>query len=264
MSRTPHGIQVRAASRVGDGAMVDLLVRDGLWCALSEQGMGEMSDAASAELGIGRADQDAFALASHRRAAAASGRLAEELVPLPELDRDEGVRPDTTIERLAALRPAFTPDGTLTAGNSSQMSDAGSAGVVTSAARAAALGIEPLAEIAGYATVAGPDPTLHLKPAAAARTLLERHGLAPRDIDLWEINEAFGAVVLASMRDLGIDHDRVNVGGGAIAIGHPLGGSGFRLVLTLAHEMRRRGAQLGVAAICGGGGQGGALLLRRG
>jgi acetyl-CoA C-acetyltransferase len=263
MSRALHGVQVRAARRMGDGAMVDLLVRDGLWCALSEQGMGEMSDVASAQFGIDRADQDAFALASHQRAAAAAERLAEEIAPLPELDHDEGVRPDATIEKLAALRPAFTADGTLTAGNSSQMSDAGSAGVVTNAARAAALGVEPLAEIVGYATVAGPDPTLHLKPAAAARALLGRHGLTPGDVDLWEINEAFGAVVLASMRELGIDHDRVNVGGGAIAIGHPLGGSGFRLVLTLAHEMRRRGAELGLAAICGGGGQGGALLLRR-
>ncbi|GAA0908198.1 acetyl-CoA C-acyltransferase [Pseudonocardia zijingensis] len=263
MSRALHGVQVRAASRVGDGAMVDLLVRDGLWCALSEQGMGEMSDVASAQLGIGRAEQDAFALASHQRAAAAADRRAAEIAPLPELDRDEGVRPGTTLDALAALRPAFTPDGTLTAGNSSQMSDAGSAGVVTSAARAAALGVEPLAEIVGHATVAGPDPTLHLKPAAATRVLLERHGLTPADVDLWEINEAFGAVVLASMRELGIDHDRVNVRGGAIAIGHPLGGTGFRLVLTLAHEMRTRGAALGVAAICGGGGQGAALLLRR-
>ncbi|TQL91106.1 acetyl-CoA C-acyltransferase [Pseudonocardia kunmingensis] len=263
MSRALHGVQVRAAAKVGDGAMVDLLVRDGLWCALSEQGMGEMSDAATAQLGISRADQDAFALASHQRAAAATGRLAEEIVALPGLDHDEGVRPDSTIDRLARLRPAFTPDGTLTAGNSSQMSDAGSAGIVTSAGRAAALGVEPLAEIAGYAAVAGPDPTLHLKPAVAARDLLKRHGLSPGDVDLWEINEAFGAVVIATMRDLEIDHDRVNVNGGAIAIGHPLGGSGFRLVMTLAFEMRRRGAELGVAAICGGGGQGGALLLRR-
>ncbi|OLT05565.1 acetyl-CoA acetyltransferase [Pseudonocardia sp. CNS-004] len=263
MSRALHGVQVRGAAKVGDAAMVDLLVRDGLWCALSEQGMGEMSDAATAQLGISRADQDAFALASHQRAAAAADRLAEEIVALPGLDHDEGVRPDSTIDRLANLRPAFTPDGTLTAGNSSQMSDAGSAGVVTSAGRAAALGVEPLAEIAGYAAVAGPDPTLHLKPAVAARDLLKRHGLSPGDVDLWEINEAFGAVVLATMRELEIDHDRVNVNGGAIAVGHPLGGSGFRLVMTLAYEMRRRGAELGVAAICGGGGQGGALLLRR-
>jgi acetyl-CoA C-acetyltransferase len=264
MSRALHGVQVRAADRVGDGALVDLLVHDGLWCAVSEQGMGEMSDAATAGLGISRADQDAFALASHQRAVAAADRLAEEITALAALDRDEGVRSDSTIEKLTGLRPAFTADGTLTAGNSSQMSDAGSAGVVTSAARAAALGVEPLAEIAGYATVAGPDPTLHLKPAAAARALLKRHGLAPDDVDLWEINEAFASVVLAAMHDLGIDHDRVNVNGGAIALGHPLGASGFRLVLTLGHEMRRRGAQLGVAAICGGGGQGAAVLLRRG
>jgi acetyl-CoA C-acetyltransferase len=263
MSRALHGVQVRAAHRVGDGALVDLLVRDGLWCALSEQGMGEMSDAATAGLGISRTDQDAFALASHQRAVVATDRLAEEIAPLPQLAHDEGVRPDSTIETLAGLRPAFTADGTLTAGSSSQMSDAGSAGVVTNAARAAALGVPLLAEIAGYATVAGPDPTLHLKPAAAARALLKRHGLTPADVDLWEINEAFASVVLASMRDLGIDHDRVNVNGGAIAIGHPLGASGFRLVLTLAYEMRRRDVEFGVAAICGGGGQGGAILLRR-
>jgi acetyl-CoA C-acetyltransferase len=263
MSRALHGVQVREATRTGDGALVDLLVRDGLWCALSEQGMGEMSDAATADLGIARADQDALALASHQRAAAAGGRLAGEIVPLPELAADEGVRPDSTAERLARLRPAFVEGGTLTAGNSSQMSDAGSAGIVTTSAHASALGIEPLAEIVGYLAVAGPDPTLHLKPANAARDLLKRHGLTPADVDLWEINEAFAAVVLATERDLGLDHDRVNVNGGAIALGHPLGASGFRLVLTLAHEMRRRGAEHGVAAICGGGGQGGAILLRR-
>ncbi|MHA6624917.1 acetyl-CoA C-acyltransferase [Pseudonocardia sichuanensis] len=265
MSRALHGVQVREAARTGDGAMVDLLVRDGLWCALSEQGMGEMSDAATAELGLARADQDALALASHQRAAAATagGRLAEEIVAVGGLDTDEGIRPDSTTDRLACLRPAFVEGGTLTAGNSSQMSDAGSAGIVTTGAHASALGVEPLAEIVGHVAVAGPDPTLHLKPAHAARELLKRHGLTPRDVDLWEINEAFAAVVLATERDLELDHDRVNVNGGAIALGHPLGASGFRLVLTLAHEMRRRGAELGVAAICGGGGQGGAILLRR-
>jgi acetyl-CoA C-acetyltransferase len=143
------------------------------------------------------------------------------------------------------------------------MSDAGSAGVVTSRARAEALGVEPLAEIVDHLAVAGPDPTLHLKPALAARELLKRNGLTPGDIDLWEINEAFAAVVLATARDLEIDHDRINVNGGAVALGHPLGASGFRLVMTLAHEMRRSGAGLGVAAICGGGGQGGAILLSR-
>jgi len=265
MSRALHGVQVREAARTGDGALVDLLVRDGLWCALSEQGMGEMSDAATAQLGIARADQDAFALASHRRAATATadGRLAEEVVAVDGLAADEGVRADTSAERLARLRPAFVADGTLTAGNSSQMSDAGAAGIVTSAARAAALGVEPLAEIVDHLAVAGPDPTLHLKPAVAARELLKRNGLTAGDVDLWEINEAFAAVVLATARDLDLDPDRINVNGGAIALGHPLGASGFRLVLTLAHEMRRRGAGLGVAAICGGGGQGGAILLRR-
>ncbi len=265
MSRAMQGVQVREATRSGDGALVDLLVRDGLWCAISEQGMGEMSDAATAELGISRADQDALALESHQRAAAATaeGRLAQEIVALPWLAADEGIRPDSSIERLARLRPAFVENGTLTAGNSSQMSDAGSAGVVTSRARAEALGVEPLAEIVDHLAVAGPDPTLHLKPALAARELLKRNGLTPGDIDLWEINEAFAAVVLATARDLEIDHDRINVNGGAVALGHPLGASGFRLVMTLAHEMRRTGAGLGVAAICGGGGQGAALLLRR-
>lgn len=263
MSRALHGVQIRAAGKIGDGSTVDLLVRDGLWCAISDQGMGSMSDAANAELHISRADQDTFALGSHQRAVAAASRLAEEIVPVGGLEHDEGVRTGSTLEVLSALSPAFTPEGTLTAGNSSQMSDAGSAGLVASTEHAAALGIAPLVEIAGYSVVAGPDPTLHLKPAAAARRLLDTHGLRPSDIDLWEINEAFAAVVLATTRDLDIDPATVNVNGGAIALGHPLGGSGFRLVMTLAYEMRRRDAELGVAAICGGGGQGGALLLRR-
>ncbi|WP_020499132.1 acetyl-CoA C-acyltransferase [Sciscionella marina] len=263
MSRAPHGIRLRGAAKVGDASTVDLLVRDGLWCSLSDQGMGPMSDAATAELGVSRDDQDAFAAGSHLRAAAALDRLREEIAPLGELDRDEGVRAGSTQQKLASLSPAFTPGGTLTAGNSSQMSDAGSAGFVSTMARAEAMGIEPLAEIGGYVSIAGPDPTLHLKPARAARKLLEVHGLSPADVDLWEVNEAFAAVVLATARDLDVDLDRVNVNGGAIALGHPLGASGFRLVLALAYEMCRRGAAVGVAAICGGGGQGGALLLRR-
>ncbi|WP_031467236.1 acetyl-CoA C-acyltransferase [Sciscionella sediminilitoris] len=263
MSRAPHGIRLRGAARVGDATTVDLLVNDGLWCSLSDQGMGPMSDAATAELGISRRDQDLFALDSHRRAANAVHRLGEEIAVVPGLTCDEGVREDTTVERLSTLHPAFTPDGTLTAGNSSQMSDAGTAGVVTTARHASGLGIEPLAEIRGYVSVTGPDPTLHLKPANAARELLRQHGMAPADVDLWEINEAFAAVVLATARELGLDLDRVNVNGGAVAIGHPLGASGLRLVMSLAYEMRRRGAETGVAAICGGGGQGGALLLRR-
>jgi acetyl-CoA C-acetyltransferase len=265
MSRALHGVQVRQARSTGDGALVDLLVRDGLWCALTDAGMGPISDRANRELGIGRADQDGYALASHRRAAAAadSGRLAREIVPVPGLlDADEGVRPDTTLERLSRLRPAFAADGTITAGNASQLSDAAAAGVLMSRQLAERYGHRPLVEIVDRATVAGPDASLHLKPAAAGRLLLKRHGLTPADVGLWEINEAFAGVALASARDLGLDLDRVNVNGGAVALGHPLGASGFRLVQTLAVEMTLRGTELGVAAICGGGGQGQAILLR--
>jgi acetyl-CoA C-acetyltransferase len=170
---------------------------------------------------------------------------------------------DAENERLAALQPAFGEGGTITAGNASQMSDGGAAGIVTTAARARAQGLEPLAEIAGRALMAGPDSSLHLRPAEASAKLLDRFGLQPGDIDLWEINEAFAGVVVASCAALGIDPERVNVNGGAVALGHPLGASGMRLVLTLAYEMRRRDCTLGVATLCGGGGQGEALLLRR-
>ncbi|HVC72179.1 MAG TPA: acetyl-CoA C-acyltransferase [Mycobacteriales bacterium] len=265
MSRALHGVQVRQARSTGDGALVDLLVKDGLWCALTDAGMGPISDRANRELGIGRADQDGYALTSHRRAAAAaaSGRLGREIVPVPGvLDADEGPRPDTTLERLSRLRPAFAADGTITAGNASQLSDAAAAGVLMSRQLAERSGCPPIVEIVDRATVAGPDASLHLKPAAASRVLLQRHGLTPTDIGLWEINEAFAGVVLASARELGLDPERVNVNGGAVALGHPLGASGFRLLQTLAVEMTLRGTELGVAAICGGGGQGQAVLLR--
>jgi len=265
MSRALHGVQVRQARPTGDGALVDLLVKDGLWCALTDAGMGPISDRANRELGIGRADQDGYALTSHRRAAAAaaSGRLDREIVPVPGvLDADEGPRPDTTLERLSRLRPAFTADGTITAGNASQLSDAAAAGVLMSRQLAERSGCPPIVEIVDRATVAGPDASLHLKPAAASRVLLKRHGLTPTDIGLWEINEAFAGVVLASARELDLDLERVNVNGGAVALGHPLGASGFRLLQTLAVEMTLRGTELGVAAICGGGGQGQAVLLR--
>ena len=175
---------------------------------------------------------------------------------------DEGIRRDTSPERLSALPPSFTPDGTITAGNASQISDGASAGIVTFLERARAAGLEPLAEIGGRVVVAGPDSSLHLRPAEAARKLLARDGLAAADVDLWEINEAFAGVTLASAQDLGLGLDRVNVNGGAVALGHPLAASGFRLVLTLAYELRRRGGRIGIAAICGGGGQGEAILLR--
>lgn len=244
---------------------VDLLVRDGLWCSLEDVGMGPLSDRANRDLAVSRADQDAYAVESHRRAAAATDarRLADELVPDETRDGvDEGIRRDSTPERVARLAPAFTDDGTITAANASQMSDAGAAGVLTTRELADAEGRPVLAEVVGSAVVAGPDSSLHLRPAEAAERLLAAHGLAVDDVALWEVNEAFAGVVLASQRRLGVDLDRVNVNGGAIALGHPLGASGFRLVLTLAHELRRRGEELGVATMCGGGGQGRAVLLR--
>lgn len=268
MSRAPHAVRHRTGSgapRTGDALLVDLLVRDGLWCALADSGMGELSDAENARLGIGRAEQDAFAAASHRRAQAAHQALAAEIAPVPgtSLEADEGVRSAVDTAALARLRPAFTGSGTITAANASQMSDAGAAGVLTSWERARAAGHGRLVEIVDRAVVAGPDPTLHLKPAAAVRTLLDRNGLAASDIDLWEINEAFAGVVLATTGALGLDPARVNAQGGAIALGHPLAASGFRLVQTLAAQLHTGDGELGIAAICGGGGQGQAMLLRR-
>jgi acetyl-CoA C-acetyltransferase len=233
------------------------MVHDGLYCSIADAGMGGMSDAENARLGISREAQDELAARSHARAAAGAGRLAEEIVPLAELASDEGVR-ETSVEALAKLEPAFTAGGTITAGNASQVSDGAAAAIVTTAGRAG----DHLAEIAGRAVVAGSDSTLHLRPAEASAKLLDRHGLKPADIALWEVNEAFAGVVLASATALGIDLERVNVNGGAVALGHPLAGSGLRLVLTLAYELRRRGGGYGVATLCGGGGQGEAVLLK--
>ena len=243
----------------------DLLVRDGLWCSLDDVGMGPVSDRANRDLGISRHDQDEYSVESHRRAAAATDarRLADELVPAEEHDgADEGIRRDSTLEKVRRLQPAFAEDGTITAASASQMSDAGAAGVVTTRGRALGAGWPVLAEVVGSAVVAGVDSSLHLRPAEAAEKLLASHGLDVRDVGLWEVNEAFAGVVLASQRRLGIDLDRVNVNGGAISLGHPLGASGFRLVLTLAFELRRQGEEIGVATMCGGGGQGRAVLLR--
>ena len=259
MSRAPHAVQ-----RAPDEPPLDLMVHDGLYCSIQGVGMGELSDAENERLEVTRAAQDMLALRSHQRAAAATadGRLAEEIAPLPELAQDEGIRTNTSLEMLAALKPAFDEDGTITAGNASQMSDGGAAGIVTTLGRACAEGLTPLAHVAGRAIIAGPDSSLHLRPAEAADKLLDRHGLQAADVDLWEINEAFAGVVVASTAALGIDPDRVNVNGGAVAIGHPLAASGMRLLLTLAYELRRRGAEVGVATMCGGGGQGEALPLR--
>ena len=265
MSRAMHGVQVREAPRVGDGQLVDLLVRDGLWCAIEDAGMGPISERANTALGVTRQEQDAAAAESHRRAAAATatGRLAREIRAVGDLSIDEGVRADTTVAALGALRPAFAPYGSITAGNASQMSDAAALGLVMSQALARETDASPLVEIVGHAVVGGTDTSLHLRPADAAQRVLDRHGLSAKDIGLWEINEAFAGVLIASERALALDPEQVNVNGGAIAIGHPLGASGFRIVMSLAIEMQLRDVEFGIATMCGGGGQGHAILLQR-
>jgi acetyl-CoA C-acetyltransferase len=236
--------------------------------------MGAGTDAINAELGMTREEQDAWAVRSHERAdvAWAQGRLAEEVaaVEVPRrkggpgrFDRDEGIRADTSLHGLARLEPAFTTGGTVTAGNASQISDGGAAVVVASEEKVKELGLEPLAEIVAFGMSADRYPSLQTVPALAMQEALKKAGLEPKDLALVEINEAFAAVPLHSARMLGIDEDIVNVNGGAVALGHPIGATGARLVLTLVHELRRRGADLGGVAICGGGGQGDALVLRR-
>jgi acetyl-CoA C-acetyltransferase len=275
MSNAPHLMPgVRAGLRYGGGGLEDALDKDALVCGFDGISMGAATDRYQTGLGISREAQDAFAADSHARAAAAvkAGRLADEITPVATVrgrkgdvtvEHDEGVRPGTTAERLAALPAAFGADGTITAGSASQLSDGACAIVVMSRDRAEQLGLPWLAELGAYGTVAGPDPSLLLQPANAIRDALRRDGtLQVGDLDLVEINEAFAGVPLASMRDLGLNPDRVNVNGGAIALGHPVGMSGARLALTLALELRRRGGGTGVAALCGGGGQGDALILR--
>jgi acetyl-CoA C-acetyltransferase len=234
--------------------------------------MGESTELNNAKLGVSRQQQDEFAARSQQRAARAAkdGILAEEIVPIEIKSRkdtitfasDEGIRADTTVESLSKLRPAFGREGTITAGTSSQISDGAAAVVVTSRATADKLGARILAEVGAFGTVAGPDNSLHFQPSNAIGKVLGKAGLTVADLDLIEINEAFAAVAVASMGALGVSPDIVNVNGGAIAVGHPLGASGARIALTLACELRRRGGGLGVAALCGGGGQGSALLLR--
>jgi acetyl-CoA C-acetyltransferase len=234
--------------------------------------MGESTEKYNAKAGLSREEQDEFAARSQQRAARATkdGLLAEEIVPVEVRSRkdtivfaaDEGIRGDTTAESLAKLPAAFGAGGTITAGSSSQISDGAAAVIVTSRAKAAELGATVLAEVGVFGTVAGPDNSLHYQPSNAIKKALGKAGLAVGDLDLIEINEAFATVGVASMRDLGVSPDIVNVNGGAIAVGHPLGASGTRIALTLMYELRRRGGGLGAAALCGGGGQGSALLLR--
>lgn len=267
MTNAPYTAPIRNELSLGHLEWKDTLIQDGLWCALDDQLMGELTDHKNKDLQIDRKSQDEYALISQRRASKAqeNGIFQDEITPISEgkvqLNHDEGIRHDSTIEKLAKLRPAFIEDGTITAGNASQMTDGASVGIVTSEEKAFQLGITPLARVIDWAEVAGPDTSLHLKPAQAIQEILDKQGIRLSDIDLFEINEAFSSVVIASCRELGLGYERVNVNGGAIAIGHPLGGTGFRLVLTLAHELKRRGGGKGIASLCGGGGQGMAVLI---
>ena len=265
--------KAREGARLGDSPMLDAMIHDGLWCAFDDRHMGEGTDAINAELGITREDQDVWAARSHARAHAAweSGRLGMEVVSVevPQrrqepvvVARDEGIRAETTAEVLGGLRPAFTSDGTVTAGNASQISDGGAALVVMSEERADHLGLEPLAEVVAFGMSADRYASLQTVPALALERALKKAGVAASDLGLIEVNEAFAAVSLHATRMLGLDEELVNVNGGAVALGHPIGASGARLVLTLAMEMRRRAVELGAVAICGGGGQGDALVLR--
>ena len=264
---------VRAGYRYGDATIIDATSQDALFCAFDQLSMGTATEFYSKDKRITRAEQDEYAAMSHERATRArkNGLFDDEIVPVPIPQRrgepllvtdDEGVRPGTTVEALAKLRPAFGPDGTITAGSASQISDGATAVVVMSPAKAEQLGAPILAEIGAHGTVAGPDPSLLSQPSNAIRKALGREGRTPDDLDLFEINEAFAVVAIQSMRDLGVGPAKVNVNGGAIAIGHPAGASGARIALHLILELGRRGGGIGAAGLCGGGGQGEALVFR--
>ena len=274
MTSAPHLLpRSRTGFKYGDVPMIDSMAHDALLDQFTRQAMGLLADERNRVAdGLTRQEQDAFAARSHHRAAVAmkNGIYDEEIVPVTvrtrngvtQITSDEGVRPDTTAEALAALRPAFSADGTITAGSSSQISDGAAAVVVMNKTTAEELGLSWLAEIGASGQVAGPDSTLQSQPANAIKAATAKQGISVADIDLFEINEAFAAVSIQSARELGISLDRVNVNGGAIALGHPVGMSGTRIVLSLARELRRRGGGTGVAALCGGGGQGDALIIK--
>lgn len=274
MSQAPHLLTgSREGVKYGSWELVDAMAHDALTCAFDECAMGESTERYNGRHGVTRPEQDAVAAQSHQRAAQAAqaGIFAEEIVPvrIPQrkgddvvVSTDEGIRATTTVETLGTLRPAFASDGTITAGNASQISDGAAAVVVMSRAKAESLGLAWLAEIGAHGMVAGPDASLHEQPANAIARACAKEGIGVGDIDLFEINEAFAAVSLVSMRALGVGDDVVNVNGGAIALGHPVGMSGARILLHLALELRRRGGGIGAAALCGGGGQGDALLIR--
>ena len=274
MSNAPHVLrELRWGVRLGDSVAVDTMQHDGLFCAFDQCTMGESSDRNNQKLGIGREEQDEWAARSQQRAheATRSGRFADEIAPVevPQrkgdpvtVDTDEGIRPDTTPESLAGLRAAFVDDGTITAGNASQISDGAAALVLADRKAAESAGLPILGELVSYGQLGGGDATLHERPAEAIRLALKNADLDPSDLDLVEINEAFAAVALWSAQMLDLSPDKVNVNGGAIALGHPLGASGARVVVTLVAELRRRGGGIGAAALCGGGGQGDALIVR--
>ena len=275
MTQAPHLLErSRAGFKYGDVTLRDHMAYDGLHDIFTDQAMGTLTESANAgERFVTREEQDAFSAASHQNAARAwkDGLFDDEVVPVSIPQRkgepivfvaDEGIRSETTAESLAALRPSFAKDGTVTAGSASQISDGAAAVVVMSKAKAQDLGLTWIAEIGASGVVAGPDSTLQSQPANAIAKACEREGIAPADLDLVEINEAFAAVGITSTRELGIDPAKVNVNGGAIAVGHPLGMSGARIVLHLALELARRGGGVGAAALCGGGGQGDALIVR--
>ncbi|HUF99711.1 MAG TPA: acetyl-CoA C-acetyltransferase [Ilumatobacter sp.] len=274
MTNAPYiAAGARGGFRYGNTELADAIIKDGLWCAFDACLMGLGTDRYTGD-SITREEMDEVSAVSHERAAAAikDGRFTDEIIPvsIPQrkgdpilVEHDEGVRPGTTADSLGQLKPAFNPTGTITAGNASQLSDGASAVIVMSQAAAQACGVAPLGEVVSYGMVSGPDnASLNLQPANAINKALAKAGLGVGDINVFEMNEAFAAVGIASARELGISLDQVNVNGGAIALGHPIGMSGNRVALTILHELRRRGGGLGAAALCGGGGQGDAIVLR--
>ncbi|MCW2798695.1 MAG: acetyl-CoA C-acyltransferase [Aeromicrobium sp.] len=275
MTQAPHMLLgSREGTKYGDTKLTDHMAYDGLWDALTDQAMGGLTEQINADgAKLTREEQDAFSARSHQLAAVAqkNGVFDDEIVPveIPQrkgdpivVSADEGVRGDTTTESLGKLRPAFDKNGTITAGSASQISDGAAAVVVMSKAKAEELGLSWIAEIGAAGVVAGPDSSLQMQPANAIAKAAEKEGIAISDIDLFELNEAFAAVGIESTRALGVSEDKVNVNGGAIAVGHPIGASGARIVLHLALELGRRGGGIGAAALCGGGGQGDALIIR--
>ena len=272
MSRAPHVAYVREGQRLGDAALRDTLIADGLWCVLTDQHMGGTAEVVAERFGVSRDDQDAFAAESQRLAGLAMERdhFRDQVVPVPVpqrrgdpvlVDRDEHPRPDTTAEGLSALRPAFREGGTVTAGNASGINDGAAAMVVMAEDRAAAMGVQPMARILGYAWTGIAPEIMGFAPVDAVRKALDRAGIGIDRVELFEVNEAFAAQAVAVQRELGIGREILNVNGGAIALGHPVGASGARILVTLLHEMHHREARIGVAALCVGGGQGVAMVV---